>query len=209
MDASTTENLKKGYYHHREEGVTLIVKQYIVTENEGKRNLLLRLINTSDIVVEGFSFDLLQLSTEGEIIAKTTIRYDNIRILPGDDYRLPRAILLKGRCHDFRIHTDYVVSGAFRYHFRNGRAVAHYDRRGYQSPKRRHPLLAATVKRRFAKAGRLYRFLVFLGVLSFLAAVGLSLLYGTATIRTVTPYEGGTVYTAAPHPSTEHRRSLC
>lgn len=169
--------LDKGTYTFRQEGAFLSVKQYMLIEKEGKRCLLLRFFNASDIVVNAMEFLLIQLDADGKVISKDKIAYDDLNIRANKEYALKTGIVIKKGCVNFRVYVLYAVSGEYKYVFRNGQAVRLYDPRGYDpKPKKVLRKSVVEVKRRYAKSGRIHVLISLLGVLLITASCVLAAL---------------------------------
>ncbi|MBO7293464.1 MAG: hypothetical protein J6V07_05985 [Clostridia bacterium] len=171
------DRLKKGYYQYREAGSYLALKQFIVSENEEGRCLLLRFINTSELELHAVKYLVTQLDVTGREICHHKVLYENLQIRPGTDYYPRTGILLRDSCVDFRVRILYVISDRYQYVFRNGQAVPLYDIRGYEHPPagRKTERDGVRLRRRFAKSHRLFGFLAFLGIILIAISYLLSL----------------------------------
>ena len=187
--------LDKGTYNFHQEGAFLSVKQYMLVEREGKRCLLLRFMNESNLLIQAMEFTLIQLDGDGKVISTDRMRYDDLSVRPAREYALKTGIVLKPGCVNFRVQMAYAISGEYKYVFKNGQAVEHYDPRGYdlrQSTVYRKSTLSA--KRKYSGAGRLYGFIAFVGILLILAACALAVVktqsnFGKDREHTVLSYD--------------------
>lgn len=136
---SGREFIEKGSYTHPQADGYVALKQYIFTRREGKRCLLLRFANEYSRTVHGFEVVVTQLSSDGRVIGRSRVPYQNISVSPGNTYAPDSGIVVADNCSDFRISLVYFVSGDYKYVIRHGRAVAHYDPRGYEIPKTNAP----------------------------------------------------------------------
>lgn len=195
--------IDKGTYTFRQEGAFVSPKQYMLIEKEGKRCLLLRFFNSSEILVNAIEFLLIQLDADGQIISRDRMAYDEISIRPENEYALKTGIVLKKGCVNFRVQMLYAISGEYKYVFRNGQAVQLYDPRGYEpKPKKAIRKSKANVKRRYAKIGRIHALISFISILLIaaactFAALGSQAKFGTRRVSppepenptVMTPYE--------------------
>ena len=169
--------LDKGTYTFRQEGAFISAKQYMLIEQDGKKCLLLRFYNSSDMLVNAMEFLLIQLDADGKVIARDRMAYDNVNVRAAKEYALKSGIVIKKDCVNFRVQMLYAVSGEYKYVFRNGQAVQLYDPRGYDpkpgSVSRRS---IVSVKRKYAKMGRVHSFVSFIAILLVAAACTLAAL---------------------------------
>ncbi len=124
---------KKGFYNQKQIEGFPTLKQFILVERGGKRCLLLRFANETELTVDGMKFELTQFNATGEVVSKSKVEYTNMRFCPEQTYAAQRGIVVKDNCVDFRIDIIHVVSNKYKYVPRHGQAVATYDIRGYDS----------------------------------------------------------------------------
>ena len=122
---------KKGFYNRKQPDGYPMLKQYILLEKNGKRCLLLRFANETELSIDQMKFELTQLDDKGKVIKKSKVEYKNMRFYPERTYSSPSGIVVVDECVDFYIDVLYVVSGRYKYVARHGKAVATYDLRGY------------------------------------------------------------------------------
>ena len=169
--------LDKGTYNFHQEGAFLSVKQYMLVEREGKRCLLLRFVNESNMVIQAMEFTLVQLDGDGKVISSDRMTYDDLSVRPASEYALKTGIVLKAGCVNFRVQMAYAVSGEYKYLFKNGQAVEQYDPRGYDlRPQTVYRKGTISAKPKYARAGRLHGFIAFIGIVLILAACTLAVL---------------------------------
>ena len=169
--------LDKGTYTFRQEGAFISAKQYMLIEQDGKKCLLLRFYNSSDMLVNAMEFLLIQLDADGKVIARDRMAYDNVNVRAAKEYALKSGIVIKKDCVNFRVQMLYAVSGEYKYVFRNGQAVQLYDPRGYDpKPANVSRRSIVSVKRKYAKMGRVHSFVSFIAILLVAAACTLAAL---------------------------------
>lgn len=127
------EFIEKGSYTHPVPDGCIALKQYIFTKAQGKRCLLLRFVNESVHTVNAFEFVITELSSDGQVIGRSRISHSALSIPCGGTFSPPSGIVVHNNCASFRIRLVYFVSGAYKHVLKHGRAVAHYDPRGYKA----------------------------------------------------------------------------
>ena len=127
--------IEKGSYTHPVPDGCIALKQYIFTKQKGKRCLLLRFVNESAHTVSAFEFVVTELSSDGKVLGRSRITHSGVSITSGNTYAPPSGIVVHNNCTDFRIRLVSFVSGVYKYVMKHGRAVAHYDPRGYRISK--------------------------------------------------------------------------
>lgn len=131
------EYIEKGGYNHPQPDGYVSLKQYIFVRKDGKRCLLFRFANEFSQTVTGFEIVVTQLSGDGRTLGHSRICYDDLSIRSGDIFAPSSGVVVHENCADFRIRLVYFVSGVYKYSVKRGKAVAHYDPRGYVAPKTR------------------------------------------------------------------------
>ena len=114
---------------------------------------------------------LTQYSVDGEVLDCTRIPYQDIHLPKGHTFTPSSGVVVHENCADFRIGLVSFICGPFKYVIKHGKAIAHYDPRGYVSPKT-YPagsssLLIKPVLPTMNKAFGLSAFLGILAVLLF------------------------------------------
>ncbi len=172
--------LSKGSYDHYQTGAFIGVKNYIFSEQDGKKCLLLQLFNSSEKKISAFKFTLVQLDAAGRHIHKHSYTYHSLNIDAGLDYALKMGIVVKAECVSFRVQMLYAVSDGYKYVFKNGTAVKHYDPRGYENDKRssRAGKGSSSVLRRYGNGGRLHGIAALIALLVICAACVYTALMG-------------------------------
>jgi len=122
---------KKGFYNRKQIEGFPTLKQFILLEKGGKRCLVLRFANETEIRVDHMKFVLTQLNAQGKVIKKSKVEYRHMRLYPEQTYAAQSGIVVMDECVDFRINILYVISDKYKYVAGHGKAVATYDIRGY------------------------------------------------------------------------------
>lgn len=131
------EFVEKGSYNHPQADGAVALKQYMFVRRDGKRCLLFRFANESAHAVSGFEILLTQISSDGRVISRSRVPYPAVTVSSGGTYAPDSGVVVSDKCSDFRVSLVYYVSGDYKYVMKRGRAVPHYDPRGYVPPKTR------------------------------------------------------------------------
>lgn len=123
--------LEKGSYDHPQQQGYIILKQYMLIGEADKKCLLLRFANESDVEICAFEFMLFQLDASGKVIKKSKIRYAGMGFGAKKTYTPAKAIVVLEKCVDFRIRMLSFISEPYKYEYKRGQIVIHYDVRGY------------------------------------------------------------------------------
>ena len=127
--------IEKGGYNHPQVSGFVSLKQYIFIKKNGKRLLMLRFANEFHHKINGFEIILTQLSGDGRVLKRTRIPYHKADVASGNAFAPDEGIVVMDNCIDFRVSLVSFYSGAYKYLMKHGRAVAHYDPRGYAPEK--------------------------------------------------------------------------
>ena len=160
---------KKGFYDHRQAQGLPVVKQFIVTESKGKRCLLLRFENETELDISCLKFILTQLDTSGKIIGVDAFEYKDISFRPGTVYSRGEGIVIADECADFTVDILYAVSGKYKYVSKNNGTAVVYDIRGYNT----RSIIGDHASK--ARIKRKMPGIVFYGFLAFIAVLLLTL----------------------------------
>ena len=122
---------KEPYLHPQPEGL-MRVKDYLFTETEEGRCLLLRWVMETDFPVDLCSFDLLELDAADECIRKTALSYtrsdlEGLRL--GDVFIPIDGILVCEGCSSIRVQITAVYSANYVYSVKGTRVEV-----GYRAP---------------------------------------------------------------------------
>ena len=156
----TKENyLIKGDYLYAQASRYFTVKQYMIVEQEGKRCLLLRFRNDSEMTVTGVEFTVKQMDAKGHPVGNVTVQYSDMSVRPGALYCPEQGIVVSDHCVDCMILMRYVICGKIKYAFKKGHVSAHYDKRGYVMVKKEKTKKKSRshVEQRYAGGGWFYR----------------------------------------------------
>ena len=124
---NTDNVLEKGIYNHQQPSGYIVARNYLVLEEEGKRYLLIRFANESNVKITAFKFVLSQLDSNGKVICSSKITYDEVCLEPHATLSEKRGIRVKEECVDFYIKVISFVSELYRYEYKKGQLVVHYD----------------------------------------------------------------------------------
>ena len=174
------EFVEKGNYTHTSIDGYIALKQYIFTKKDGKRCLLFRFVNDSVHTVNAFEFVLTQLSGDGRVLGRSRIKYTSLSIPGGGVYVPERGIAVHNSCTDFRIRLVSFVQGVYKYTVKGGRAVAHYDPRGYRAPRKRKNAYSDVEVRSILGLGRKFFALLAVIALIFIAVSSFTAKYRTS-----------------------------
>ena len=162
--------LEKGAYNHPQPIDSVSAKHYLVIGENGKRYLLIRFANETEVTVSDFEFILTQFDSAGKVIDKTKIKYDSISLAPQQTFASKRGIIVKEECVDFSVKIISYFSKSYRYEYKRGGFVAHYDVREKNKKKRKSSFYEEFTIRSQKKAYSRYYALA-----SFIALVALVL----------------------------------
>ena len=124
---SNAQMISKGTYKGiSEKAFPLEVKEYIFARENGKKCLLLRFFNSSDVNITGISFWLIQKNVYGEHICKKKISLDGIYSLAGRNYAPSNCFFVDESCADFEVEMISAFSGEYEYRTENGESVVRY-----------------------------------------------------------------------------------
>ena len=164
--------LEKGAYNHPQPSGYITFRNYLVVQESGKRYLLIRFANESNLNITSFDFVLTQLDSNGRVICNSKITYDGIYLTANQTLSAPRGISVKEECVDFYIKVVSFFSTPYRYEYKNGQLVVHYDvrRRGTRREEEYSRFSLKAQKRAF---GRLYGFISILAILATVSTAAL------------------------------------
>ena len=109
------EIISKGYYVHPQSTDVLSVKQYIILQRHGKKQLLLRMENHRNESVTALSFFVLQYDAKGNLIGRERVDLKDAYLKANAVGSLPRFIPLKAKCVNFRVEIASVAYGNYVY----------------------------------------------------------------------------------------------
>ena len=130
MKSKNTYNIiDKGFYNRPQGERKVKLKQYIIVRRDGKKCLLLRFLNESELVVSGMEFVLTQIGADGEVIDNSVVHLNEIKLRPDETYTSREGIVIDDGCVDFTVEIRTVISGGYKYCLSDGQMLARYDRR--------------------------------------------------------------------------------
>lgn len=169
--------IAKGEYIHPQVKGYLTVKNFMFVRREGKRCVLLRFENEANFRIESFAFTLIQLDAYGKRLGKIKLFYDDVDVPSARTFSPERGIVVNEKCVDFYVQMSYVISGYYKYAFKNGEVSPCYDPLGYE--RKRYDgahRLKQKVKARFFAKNKFHRTVAVLAVLLVVCAVALGAL---------------------------------
>ncbi len=116
------DSVGETYHRPQPEGL-VAVREFLFTEAEGERVVLLRWALEAEFSVERFSFTLEQMDAAGESLGLVTVTHGGKDIPPlhtGDVFTPPCGIPVDRRCVDIRVTLTEAVSGPYVYRPRGG-----------------------------------------------------------------------------------------
>ena len=125
--------ISKGTYDYYQQGAFLRVKDYIVTIIDGKKCLLLRFQNDSEVTINRIKIRLSTFDSNGKLLSKKSHVYESLNIKGYEEFALKSGILVNDDMSDFRVNVEFVTSGAYKFYFKHGLAIQKYDPRGYKT----------------------------------------------------------------------------
>ena len=120
--------ISKGIYGFSQIGGFISVKNYIFMHHDDKICLAIRFSNDTDYVFDSMSFCVIQLDALGAVIGKTRVEYTDMNFEPGTTYVSENAVVVDGKCADFKVQIYEAYSGFYKYVPRNRRTVIYYDK---------------------------------------------------------------------------------
>ena len=117
----------KGLYHHPQPAGFVSLKQYMIIDKDGKKCLMLRFFNELKVPVGAIEFKLVQLNTQGSVLASDTIKLDSMKMAPGATHAMKTGIVLKDKCTDFRVTVISARSNGYKYVMKHGIPTPTYD----------------------------------------------------------------------------------
>ena len=117
----------KGFYSHAQSHGYMVVKQYIIAEENSKRFLLLRFWNASALVINSMELVITQIGINKQVIDTSVVQIESIQVQPGGTYTTVNGIVISDKCVDFNVFIRYVKSGDYEYYERGGKSVPKYN----------------------------------------------------------------------------------
>ena len=174
MNTKIKGNIEKGVYAHNQVEGYISVREFIILEQEGKRCLLVRYANNSELEVNRFDLVLTQMDVNGNEIKRDKFRYNDLALASGELYSPEMGIVIEDNCADFTIKILSFVSGQYTYAYRRGQITAHYDIKELAgSPADDSPYVGVNIQQRNFSGRKFYKFIA----VASLALAFLSLVY--------------------------------
>lgn len=121
---SDQQYISKGFYLHKQPSELISVQNYIYVRSEGKKCLLLRLSNDLGYTVDEIDLTVIQLDASGKIVAKSRVKYSQMKLGAGETFVTERGIVVDEFCTDFRVVFSSVKSGRYKYTVRGGNILS-------------------------------------------------------------------------------------
>lgn len=124
---SSLQIISKGTYKGvNEKAFPIEVKEYVLARENGKKCLLLRFFNTSEINVTSLTFWLIQKNSYGVEIRKKKLTLDGIYALSKAFFAPSNCFFLDEECVDFEVEMVSALSGEYEYRAVNGEGIVGY-----------------------------------------------------------------------------------
>lgn len=107
----------------------MAVRDFLFTEAEGGRCLLLRWVKEADFEVDSFTFELEQLDAAGGCLGVIAVTYQGMDIppiAPGETFVPERGIAVHRSCTDIRVRLTELISGSYMYRVKGNRVEIDY-----------------------------------------------------------------------------------
>ena len=126
---SQQQILSKGFYQYAQAGNPVSVKNFMFLREGDKKCLLIRFFNELEYTVDAMNLTVVQMDAAGKVLTNTELRYDNMQLLPSQDYVTACGIVVDEYCTDFRVIFHLVKSGRYDYVSNGGHMVVRYVRK--------------------------------------------------------------------------------
>lgn len=110
--------ISKGRYNHSAPTDPILVTQYVLIRQRGRKCLLLRFKNNFEFTINKMSFEIVQKDKHGKEIGRTVIKTPPINEAPGAVFTLFDGFEIGNECVDFRINFLSFRSGDYKYTFK-------------------------------------------------------------------------------------------
>lgn len=119
--------VSKGLYRGEEDKTSPVsINEYVFIRDNGKKYLLLRFTNKSDLHITSMTFWLTQKNSDGRVIDEKKVVFDNIRCVAWEVFSPDKGILVDDKCADVDIKITSVISGNYEYRSKNGESFVRY-----------------------------------------------------------------------------------
>lgn len=141
--------ISKGIYSHPEADGFIKAQQYIFLLRNGKRFLILRLLNETDATLDTVEAVITELDSHRRELGRHRVRFDKLSAEPGELFTPRGGIEVSSDCTDFKISYVKATSGDYTYRVK-GRGISIYyktdDEIRYAMPKAA-PVFRASCRR--------------------------------------------------------------
>ena len=127
---STASTAVHSLYAHPQPAGLCALREYLLTDSEAGRILLLRWVKEGDFSIDAITFEVTMLDAIGNNLGQVTVTQKDGDIPPvetGHVFTPDRGIPVDGGCVDIRVRLLEVRSGAYVYRVENGAVVTDYD----------------------------------------------------------------------------------
>lgn len=129
--------VSKGLYNGTVDiGSPICVKEYVFVREKGKKCLILRFLNESDIVVNSFNFKLVQKNSDGDVITESKIAVNCIAWRAGEIFTPNDCFFVNDKCVDFDVKVISVLSNCYEYKTEGGESYVRYPIQGDNASRR-------------------------------------------------------------------------
>lgn len=130
IDERTKNTAVHSLYAHPQPAGLCALREYLLTDIEEGRVLLLRWVKEGDFTVNSMTFEITMLDAVGDELGRVTVTQRDGDIPPvetGHIFTPDRGIPVDGSCMDIRVRLLEVRSGSYVYRVENGAAVTDYE----------------------------------------------------------------------------------
>jgi hypothetical protein len=106
------------------------LREYLLTDSEEGRILLLRWVKEGDFGIDSMTFEVTMLDSMGNELGRVTVTQKDGDIPPveaGHVFTPDRGVPVDGGCVDIRVKLLEVRSGSYVYRVENGTVIIDYD----------------------------------------------------------------------------------
>ena len=120
---------EKGIYSHPQPQGHILLKEYVLFKENGKRCLILRFANETIEPIDSFEFFLSLIDTSGQVIRRIKINEDNLKFGSNSLYSTKKAIVVEETCADFIVSIISYSSGSYKFKLKKGQYIPYYTLR--------------------------------------------------------------------------------
>ena len=127
---STASTAVHSLYAHPQPAGLCALREYLLTDSEEGRILLLRWVKEGDFEIDSMTFEVIMLDAIGGELGKVTVAQkdgDIPQVETGHIFTPDRGVPVDGGCVDIRVRLLEVRSGAYVYRVENGAVVTDYE----------------------------------------------------------------------------------